>query len=172
MFELNPNMQFEHSWHWHPGTGKVEGYFEDDGTLVCRVAEEVTLTDSFSLPHLRLIGGITPNVIRDKLGRITCESYYVNTDVYLIGSLVPGSGTYGYGRSVIILETNPRVEEDWATHSQNFLIKIVGIRHNYIGTDDFIIGPYVERSKNNDLATIPVGTILWKVKGLKLELIS
>lgn len=167
VFELNSSMQFEHSWDWQAGTGKVEGYFEDDGTLVCKVAEEVTLKNAFSLPDLKLVGGITPNIIKDKLVRVTWENIYLNPDVYLIA----GSAS-GYGKAIIVLGLSP-IKTDWFTQPNDFIAKVVGVNgYLYLGTNNFMIAPYLERSKDNSLLTIPVGTILWKVKGLKLELIS
>lgn len=169
VFELNSSMQFEHSWGWHAGTGKVEGYFEEDGTLVCKVLEEVTLTDSFSLPDLKLVGGITPNIIKDKLVRVTWENIYLNPDVYLIG-VTPAQ--VGYGKTIIVGGLSP-IKKDWYKQPNDFIAKVVGANgYLYLGTNNFMITPYMERSKDNSLLTIPVGTILWKVKGLKLELIS
>lgn len=168
VFELNSSMQFEHSWFWEAGTGKVEGYFEDDGTLVCKVSEEVKLKNSFSLPDLKLVGGITPNIIKDKLVRVTWESIYLNPDVYLIGS----GSTSNYGKTIIVGGLSP-IKTDWFTQPNDFIAKVVGVNgYLYLGTNNFIIAPYLERSKDNSRLTIPVGTILWKVKGLKLELIS
>ena len=168
IFELNSSMQFEHSWGWRAGTGKVEGYFEDDGTLVCKVSEEVTLANSFSLPDLKLVGGITPNIIRNKLVRVTWESIYLNPDVYLIGS---GSNS-NYGRTIIVGGLSP-IKKDWYKQPNEIIYRVVGASgYSYLGTNNFMIGPYAESSKDGSLLTIPVGTILWKVKGLKLELIS
>lgn len=168
VFELNSSMQFEHSWGWKAGTGKVEGYFEDNGTLVCNVSEEVTLANSLSLPDLKLVGGITPNIIRNKLVRVTWESIYLNPDVYLIGS---GSNS-NYGRTIIVGGLSP-IKKDWYKQPNEIIYRVVGASgYSYLGTNNFMIGPYAESSKDGSLLTIPVGTILWKVKGLKLELIS
>lgn len=169
VFELNSSMQFEHIWYWNAGTGKVEGYFEEDGTLVCRVSEEVTLSNAFSLPDLKLVGGITPNIIKDKLVRVTWENIYLNPDVYLIGST---SSSIGYGKTIIVQGLTP-IKSDWYRNPNETICRVVGDGgYNYLGTNNFMISPYQERSKDNSLLTIPVGTILWKVKGLKLELIS
>lgn len=168
VFELNSSMQFEHIWWWEAGTGKVEGYFEDDGTLVCKVAEEVNLKNSFSLPDLKLVGGITPNIIKNKLVRATWESIYLNPDIYLIGS---GSNS-GYGKTIIVGGLDP-IKSDWYKQPNEIIYRVVGTGgYYYLGTNNFMLGPYQERSKDGSLLTIPVGTILWKVKGLKLELIS
>lgn len=168
IFELNSSMQFEHSWNWQAGTGKVEGYFEDDGTLVCKVAEEVTLASSLSLPDLKLVGGITSNIIRNKLVRVTWESIYLNPDVYLIGS---GSNS-NYGKTIIVGGLAP-IKSDWYKQPNEIIYRVVGTSgYSYLDTNNFMIGPYAESSKDGSLLTIPVGTILWKVKGLKLELIS
>lgn len=168
-FELNSSMQFEHTWWWEVGTGKVEGYFEDDGTLVCKVAEEVNLKNSFSLPDLKLVGGITPNIIRNKLVRVTWESIYLNPDVYFIGN---SSTTLEYGKTIKVAGTTP-IKKDWYKQPNEIICRVTGDGgYYYLGTNNFMIAPYLERSKDNSRLTIPVGTILWKVKGLKLELIS
>lgn len=169
VFELNSSMQFEHSWFWEAGTGKVEGYFEDDGTLVCKVSEEVKLKNSFSLPDLKLVGGITPNIIKDKLVRVTWESIYLNPDIYLIGVV---SSQMEYGKTIKVAGTTP-IKKDWYKQPNEIICRVTGDGgYYYLGTNNFIIAPYLERSKDNSRLTIPVGTILWKVKGLKLELIS
>lgn len=169
VFELNSSMQFEHSWNWQAGTGKVEGYFEDDGTLVCKVAEEVTLSNSFSLPDLKLVGGITPNIIKDKLVKITWENIYLNPDVYLIGT---SGNQLAYGKTIIVLGLAP-IKSDWYKQPNENIYRVIGANgYLYLGSNNFMIAPSLERSKDNSLLTIPVGTILWKVKGLKLELIS
>lgn len=168
VFELNSSMQFEHSWTWATGTGKVEGYFEDDGTLVCKVSEEVTLSNAFSLPDLKLVGGITPNIIKDKLVRVTWENIYINPDIYFIGS---GSNS-SYGKTIIVGGLAP-IKSDWYTQPNEIIYRVVSASgYPYLGTNNFYLTPYSERSKDGSLLTIPVGTILWKVKGLKLELIS
>lgn len=162
-------MQFEHKWWWEAGTGKVEGYFEEDGTLVCKVAEEITLKNSFSLPDLKLIGGITPNIIRNKLVRVTWESIYLNPDIYLIGVV---SAHIQYGKTITVAGLTP-IKSDWYKQPNEIICRVTGDGgYYYLGTNNFMIAPYLERSKDNSRLTIPVGTILWKVKGLKLELIS
>lgn len=167
VFELNSSMQFEHVWTWQPGTGTVGYEFEEDGTLVCKVAEEVTLTNTFSLPDLKLVNGIYPNVIKDKLVRVTWENIYINPDIYYIA----GSNS-GYGKTITVLGLSP-INSDWYTQPNDFIARVVGeMGYTYLGTNNFMLGVYRERSKDNTLITIPVGTILWKVKGLKLELIS
>lgn len=169
VFELNSSMQFEHSWYWEAGTGKVEGYFEEDGTLVCKVAEEVTLKNSFSLPDLKLVGGITPNLIRNKLVRVTWENIYLNPDVYLIGA---SSSQIEYGKTIKVAGLSP-IKSDWYKSPSEIICRLTGGGgYYYLGTNNFMIAPYLERSKDNSRLTLPVGTILWKVKGLKLELIS
>lgn len=168
IFELNSSMQFEHSWFWEAGTGKVEGYFEEDGTLVCKVAEEITLKNSFSLPDLKLVGGITPNIIRNKLVRVTWESIYLNPDIYLIGVV---SSQIKYGKTITVAGLAP-IKSDWYKQPNEIICRVTGDGgYYYLGTNNFMIAPYLERSKDNSHLTIPVGTILWKVKGLKLELI-
>ena len=167
VFELNPSMQFEHVWTWRSGTGTVGYEFEEDGTLVCKVTEEVTLADAFSLPDLKLVNGIYPNLIKDKLVRVTWENIYLNPEIYYVGS-----SESGYGKTITVGGLSP-INSNWYAQPNNVICKVVGTAGStYLGTNNFQIISYLERSKNNDLATIPVGTILWKVKGLKLELIS
>ena len=169
VFELNSSMQFEHSWTNNAGAGTVGYEFEDDGTLVCKVTEEVTLANAFSFPDLKLVGGIYPNLISDKLVRITCDSQYINPDIYLIGNS-SSTANYGKGLKVLGLKT---INSDWYEHPNDFMTTVSGVDgYKYIGTNNFHIGMNPVRSKDNTLLTIPVGTILWKVKGLKLELIS
>ena len=167
VFELNSSMQFEHVWTWRSGTGTVGYEFEEDGTLVCKVTEEVTLADAFSLPDLKLVNGIYPNLIKDKLVRVTWENIYLNPEIYYVGS-----SESGYGKTITVGGLSP-INSNWYAQPNNVICKVVGTAGStYLGTNNFQIISYLERSKNNDLATIPVGTILWKVKGLKLELIS
>lgn len=166
IFELSSDMQFEHYWKWKPGTGKVEGYFEEDGTLVCKVAEEVTLVEPFSLPDLRLVGGL--NAINGSCinsgqeVRITYNDFYLNSDVYLITAPTAYSS---YGKGIYLCET--RVEPEWFYHPKDYKGTIV----SFINSSNFGIGPYAARSKSGQVETIPVGTILWKVKGFKVELL-
>lgn len=167
VFELNSSMQFEHVWTWRSGTGTVGYEFEEDGTLVCKVTEEVTLANAFSLPDLKLVNGIYPNLIKDKLVRVTWENIYLNPEIYYVGS-----SESGYGKTITVGGLSP-INSNWYAQPNNVICKVVGTAGStYLGTNNFQIISYLERSKNNDLATIPVGTILWKVKGLKLELIS
>lgn len=164
IFELNSNMQFEHYWKWRPGTGKVEGYFEEDGTLVCKVAEEVTLVEPFSLPDLRLVGGL--NAINGSCinsgqeVRITYDDFYLNPDIYHIGNSISS-----YGKGIYLCET--RVEPEWFYHPKDYKGTIV----SFINSSRFGIGPCAVRSKSGQVETIPVDTILWKVKGFKVELL-
>lgn len=164
IFELSSNMQFEHYWKYKPGTGKVEGYFEEDGTLVCKVAEEVTLVEPFSLPDLRLVGGL--NAINGSCinsgqeVRISYDDFYINPDIYYIGSSISS-----YGKGIYLRET--RAEPEWFYHPKDYKGTIV----SFINSSNFGIGPLSVRSKSGQMETIPVGTILWKVKGFKVELL-
>ena len=64
------------------------------------------------------------------------------------------------------------IKSDWYKQPNEIICRVDGTTGSSLGTKNFMIAPYLERSKDNSLLTIPVGTILWKVKGLKLELIS
>lgn len=164
IFELSSNMQFEHYWTWRPGTGKVEGYFEEDGTLVCKVAEEVTLVEPFALPYLRLVGGLNAIngscINKGQEVRITYDDFYLNPDIYYIGGSISS-----YGKGIYLCNTS--AEPEWFYHPKDYKGTVTA----FINSSRFGIGPLAQRSKSGKVETIPVSTILWKVKGFKVELL-
>lgn len=160
VFELNSNMTFKQYWTWEKGTGTIGYEFEEDGTLVCKVLEDLTIVNSWSFPFLytkdsNLIG------FRSQRAKVTWDYKYINPDIFLIGSTTQEWGilsgtTIGFSNINNVSENGSYLCYISTTSSG----ETPGIRFGVNG-----------RSVDAKLHTYTAGTILWKVRGLKVQFI-